>query len=65
MSKPSAADPEQYLTPKRGAHLAGMSVRSLYERLRGPNPPPYKRRGKLWLLPIQEFTEWASRTVIE
>jgi hypothetical protein len=65
MTRPSAADPEQYLTPKRGAHLAGISVRSLYTRLRGPNPPPFKRRGKCYLLPIREFTEWAMQDCIE
>jgi hypothetical protein len=65
VTRTSAADPEQYLTPKRGAHLAGMSVKSLYMRLQGPNPPPFKRRGKCYILPIKEFTEWAMQAVIE
>lgn len=65
MTKPSAADPDRWLTPKRGAHLAGISVRSLYTHLRGPNPPPFKRRGLLYLLPKAEFIAWATQDVIE
>jgi flagellar motor switch protein FliM len=54
-----------FMTPKEGAFLAGISYSALVERLRGPNPPPHKKRGRRYLLPIREFTDWATQDVIE
>ena len=56
---------DAYYRPKQAAYLMGMSVRSLYRRLHGEDAPPFKRRGKLFLMPRQEFDEWVSREVIE
>lgn len=53
--------PPEYLSPKQGAAAAGLSVSALYQRLKGPNPPPHKRRGRIYVLPRKEFMEWAER----
>jgi len=67
MQKPATEthNPRVYMLPKEGAYMAGISVESLYARLRGPNPPPHKKRGRRYLLPRVEFTEWAMQDVIE
>jgi predicted DNA-binding transcriptional regulator AlpA len=59
------ANPERFLTPKQGAYLAGISVVTLYAKLRSAHPPPMKRRGRKYILPIVEFTTWAEQDVIE
>jgi len=58
------SNPDAYLVPKEGAYRLGIGQRTLYQWLRGPNPPPYVRRGRLWLLPRDEFDEWAKQKVI-
>ncbi len=67
MGKPRAGtpNPQSFMTPKEGAYLAGISYSALVQRLRGRNPPPHKKRGRRYLLPISEFTEWATQDVIE
>ena len=65
MSDEEVTEVPEYLTPKQGAPLAGVSLRFLYQRLEGPNPPPHKRRGRNYLLPKKAFTQWAMRDVIE
>lgn len=60
-----AANPEAFLTVKQGAYMAGISIWMLYTRLRSDDPPPFKRRGKKYVLPIREFTDWATQDVID
>jgi excisionase family DNA binding protein len=60
----TCANPEAFMTPKEGAYLAGISVFTLYDWLRRSNPPPHVRRGRRWLLPRAEFTEWATRKTL-
>ena len=65
MAEPLDIDIPKYLSPKQGAAMVGVSLTTLYTRLRGPTPPPHRRIGRNWLLPIEAFTEWASQDVIE
>ena len=54
-----------HLRVKEGAAICGTSIQWLYARLRGPNPPPHKKRGNRYLLPKAEFIKWADRDIIE
>jgi hypothetical protein len=62
---PDDPAPPRYYVPKQAAAEAGISVQALYERLNGPHPPPAKRIGRKWLLPVKEFLEWLSQGRIE
>jgi len=50
---------------KEGAALCGVSIWWLYSRLRGPNPPPHKKRGNRYVLPREAFVAWAAQDIIE
>ncbi len=55
------SNPEAFIVPKEAAFMLGVSTDMLYKRLRGPNPPPFKRLGAKYLLPRVEFTAWAAQ----
>lgn len=57
--------PEQFLRPKEGAAIAGISVWRLYQAFKSENPPPFKKRFGRYILPKEEFISWASRDIIE
>ena len=52
------------LTIKEAAYLASVSYWWLWERVGKKDGPPFKRRGRLIILPRAEFLAWISQPEI-
>lgn len=52
----------KYLRIKEAADVLSVTYLWLYKRVaRGDGPPGVKRRGKMFLIPRDEFIEWSRR----
>ena len=63
--KPAPTPYEEFITPKEGAAILGVSAWRMRRALHGNNPPPYKKRFGRYLFPKKAFLIWASQDVID
>ena len=52
---------KRYLTVKEAAELAGVCTDFIYDRLKTPDGPPYRKRGRVYRIPTYDFVMWCER----
>lgn len=57
-------DIPKYIRLKEAAYIVNMGPHWLWQRIGKRHGPPFVRRGRHILFPLEEFKKWASQKII-